>query len=172
MKKPLISFLVGVFALLLSVGAVSADPVTFASTNEANKTKGWAHVNVIDEGIENGIGWVTLEFVSTRAFFSCFEYRTDGDTSQATGAPNFNPQVPDLYPYKCVKNSTAQVTLSASEFVEVRMVFGAESDERFDWTKFEVLPGPQTIKDCQTGGWESYGFSNQGQCIKFVNTGK
>lgn len=25
---------------------------------------------------------------------------------------------------------------------------------------------------CKKGGWEDYGFKNQGQCIKFVNTGK
>lgn len=172
MKKILSSFLIGIFALIVSTGAVSANHFTFPSTNDANRDAGWAHVNVIDEGITDGVGWVTLEFVSTRAFFSCFEYRTDGDTSQATSDTNFNPNAHDLYPYECVNNSTAQVTLSASDNVEVRMVFGAESDERFDWTTFDVLSGPQTKDDCKNGGWESYGFPNQGQCIQFVNTGK
>jgi hypothetical protein len=32
------------------------------------------------------------------------------------------------------------VTVSADSYVEVRMVFGAETDERFDWTRFDVLP--------------------------------
>ncbi|HSK24054.1 MAG TPA: hypothetical protein VK906_12795 [Egicoccus sp.] len=31
---------------------------------------------------------------------------------------------------------------------------------------------PTTKDDCKRGGWEDYGFRNQGQCIKFVNTGK
>ncbi len=31
---------------------------------------------------------------------------------------------------------------------------------------------PETIDDCKNGGWEAYGFSNQGRCIQFVNTGK
>ena len=35
---------------------------------------------------------------------------------------------------------SAEVTIPADEFVEVRMVFGAEEDERFDWTRFDVLP--------------------------------
>jgi hypothetical protein len=31
---------------------------------------------------------------------------------------------------------------------------------------------PETKDDCMKGGWEDFGFKNQGQCIKFVNTGK
>jgi len=31
---------------------------------------------------------------------------------------------------------------------------------------------PVTKADCQNGGWEDFGFKNQGQCIRFVNTGK
>jgi len=30
---------------------------------------------------------------------------------------------------------------------------------------------PETIADCKDGGWEAFGFRNQGQCIQFVNTG-
>ena len=30
---------------------------------------------------------------------------------------------------------------------------------------------PTTKDDCKDGGWEAYGFSNQGQCIAFVETG-
>lgn len=31
---------------------------------------------------------------------------------------------------------------------------------------------PQTKEECKKGGWESFGFRNQGLCIQFVNTGK
>ncbi len=31
---------------------------------------------------------------------------------------------------------------------------------------------PQTVDDCKKGGWEQYGFRNQGQCVRFVQTGK
>jgi probable HAF family extracellular repeat protein len=27
-------------------------------------------------------------------------------------------------------------------------------------------------EQCNDGGWQSFGFPNQGQCIKFVNTGE
>ena len=52
------------------------------------------------------------------------------------------------------------------------MVFGAEGDERFDWTRFEVLPDAQKKADCKKGGWRDFDFRNQGQCIRFVLTGK
>jgi hypothetical protein len=35
-----------------------------------------------------------------------------------------------------------------------------------------VAAGPTTKDDCKKGGWETYGFKNQGQCVKFVETGK
>ena len=106
------------------------------STNDINRTNGWAHVNELSKGV----GEVELEFVSTRAFASCFEYRSDGDTSQQQDPDNFNIEITDgLYPYYCLNNETQVHTLNANEYVEVRMVFGAEKDERFDWTRFNVL---------------------------------
>ena len=31
---------------------------------------------------------------------------------------------------------------------------------------------PETADDCKQGGWQEFGFNNQGQCIQFVNTGR
>ncbi len=31
-------------------------------------------------------------------------------------------------------------------------------------------PAPATKEDCMDGGWERFGFKNQGQCIKSVVT--
>lgn len=31
---------------------------------------------------------------------------------------------------------------------------------------------PETRRDCMKGGWEAFGFEDQGQCIRFVMTGK
>jgi hypothetical protein len=155
--------------LALSLLAIPALASSHApSTNDANRTNGWAHVNEVDVGL----GEITLEFVSTRSFASCFEFRSDGDTSQKIGEDNYNAEVDDgLYPFVCVNNSTDIRTLYADSYVEVRMVFGAERDERFDWTRFDVLSDAQAREDCMDGGWEAYGFRNQGQCIRFVNGG-
>lgn len=157
-----------VLSLLMTVAIAAADinPVT-PSTNDINKTNNWAHFNVLD----TRIGEADIQLVSTRTFYSCFEYRADGDTSQSVGN-NPNPSVTDgRYPYICVNNSTATFTVEAQEYIEIRMVFGAEADERFDWTRVDVLPDAQTKDDCKNGGWANYGFANQGQCIRFVNTG-
>lgn len=34
------------------------------------------------------------------------------------------------------------------------------------------IVNPDSKGDCKKGGWSDYGFRNQGQCIKYVNTGK
>jgi len=53
---------------------------------------------------------------------------------------NYNTDITDgLYPYYCQSNDSSTHTINANEYVEVRMVFGAETDERFDWTRFDVL---------------------------------
>jgi hypothetical protein len=132
----------------MAFGAVNA--VT-PSTNEQNEAKGWAHFNVT----ETRVGEVDIEFVSTRNFASCFEYRSDGE---ATTDPrdNFNTDIEDgLWPFVCVNNSTVTRTLTADEFVEIRMVFGAERSERFDWTQVDVLlpapePGAHGLQNAQS----------------------
>jgi hypothetical protein len=169
-----IRFLSFASTLLLSLLVVGSPALVGASsTNENNQSNGWAYFTA-DTSVP---GQATLTFVSTRAFSSCFEYRTDGDTSQVlaeNGGVNYGPGVTDgLYPYECVNNSTVQVTVSANDYVEVRTVFRAEGDERFDWTRVDVIPlqnDPAAKGDCKDDGWAAFGFSNQGQCVKFVNT--
>lgn len=34
------------------------------------------------------------------------------------------------------------------------------------------IEDPTDKEQCKNGGWEAYGFKNQGQCIRFVNTGQ
>lgn len=140
MKKLLIGFLVFALILLIFPAVVSADiNAVTPSTNDINRTKDWAHVDELSKDI----GEVTLQFISTRSFYSCFEYRTDGDTSQVIGV-NYNTDITDgLYPFVSTSNTTVEKTIHANEYVEIRMVFGAETDERFDWTRFDVIPAPE-----------------------------
>lgn len=132
----------GVVAMLAMLvapfGALAAVNEITPSTNDINQTNDWAHV----EEVSVDVGEVELKFINERGFPSCFEYRTDGNTSQSTGN-NYNGGITDgLYPFTCENNSSSTMTIAADEYVEVRMVFGAESDERFDWTRFDVLPEP------------------------------
>ena len=147
-------------------GLVAAN--VMPSSNESNAGKGWANVSITDDGVQ--LGSVTLAFTSTRTFASCFEYRVDGEANE--GAANFLPAIADgLWPFFCQNNTSRTETLNAIQYVDVRMVFGAEGDERFDWTRFYVAT-PDSINECKNGQWEAMGFRNQGQCIQYVNTGK
>jgi hypothetical protein len=127
-------------ALALSTMGVAFGAVNEVtpSTNDQNRTNGWAHFNVVDD---TRVGEVDIELVSTRGFPSCFEYRSDGE--DPIGPDNYNTDIEDgLWPFECVNNNTKELTLSALEYVEIRMVFGAEGDERFDWTRVELTPVP------------------------------
>ena len=179
MKKILIIIAVVVVLMLVSVTlVVRADGRTITpNTDQDNKTEGWAYAEVVSKNSGN----VVLKFRSTRAFESCFEYRTDGDTTQIieeNDSDNDNTSITNsLYPYVCVNNNTKTVTLSGIEYVEIRMVSSVESEEQFDWTRYEVNQ-PSTYKDqCKNDGWmtltdaDGHPFKNQGQCIKNVNTG-
>lgn len=161
-------------ATVFALGVVAAPVLAvvnnvFPSTNDANRSLGWAHVDQVS--VDDGV--MTLSFVNTRPFASCFEIRTDGNTSQALGAGNFNRAVTDgLYPWVCLNDETRLRTVVAERFVEVRLAFGGETDERFDWTRFDLVLDPATKADCKDGGWEEYRFRNQGLCVAFVLTGR
>ena len=138
-----------VFAFILTLSSVASlgslfftqpanaiDSSVFPSTNSQNILNNWA--NVQQEGATTSS--VTLKFTSARPFASCFEYRTDGNTGQVSGSPNYNTGIMDgLYPFYCQSNNSSTKTISANSYVEVRMSFGAEGGERFDWTRFSVL---------------------------------
>ena len=157
--KKLISTFLGLFLLLGFTSVVQA--YTPASTNDINRTNEWAHVNATSE-----VGEVALEFVQPRNFYSCFEYRTDGDTSQFIDEEHFlefydvvdESEGLQQYPYYCLNTiSTLNETMQANEYVEVRMIHGAEGDERFDWTRFDVIY-PRTAEiTAPTEGQNVYG---------------
>jgi|GEM_PF-2273133 len=92
--------------------------------------------------VDVGVGEVTLTFTNPNSYVVCFEYRSDGDTNQASGDPNFNINYSELYPYLCLTGASDTRTLFADSYVEVPSVFGAERDVDFDWIAFEVLPEP------------------------------
>ena len=77
--------LIGAFAALALVGVAGADiNAVTPSTNDVNRANGWAHVDQVYRGLKT----TDLQFTSSRPFYSCFEYRTDGDTSQKIADTN------------------------------------------------------------------------------------
>ncbi|MBN2203169.1 MAG: hypothetical protein JW700_03215 [Candidatus Aenigmarchaeota archaeon] len=122
----------------------SSGNYVFPSTNEDNKNGEnvyrpgviGPHVNLVSAGL----GEVTLQFVNPNKYLACFEYMTDGgDPSQIQVDENYHPDVTDMYPYVCLTNDVTEMIIPASEFVEVRSIFGGERDWDFDWTRFYVM---------------------------------
>ncbi len=143
MKKFLLLF--AAVLLALPASAILAAYV-FPSTNAANQARGRHFV----EQVSMGPGTTTLRLINPRAWWACIEYRTDGDTSQADPRPNPNTAVSDRYPAICANNSSQDLVLNANQFVEVRTTFGAERDDDFDWTRFEVIPLPPVTPEPAT----------------------
>jgi len=150
--------------------AGSAAAYDFPSTNDDNRAAGLPHVNELSKGP----GTVTLEFVNDTNSLTFFEYRIDGEIVPGTNHPvvTGDPIYPGIsvdcrgIAVPCV----VEETFFADATVEVRLALGGERDWDFDWTEFTVDPAMKD--DCKKGGWETFGFANQGQCIRFVNTGK
>ncbi len=140
----------------------------FPSTNATNAVAGWSHVEFIDIDV----GSVTLKFVQPRAFYACFEQRVDD--SAPDSPTNYNTGVTDgLWPFDCLSTvSTLTKTISARQYVDVRLAFGGESDERFAWTRFYAPTSEESKALCKDGAWETNGFANLGQCVRFAETGK
>jgi hypothetical protein len=149
---------------------VANNPATYVmpSTNQINHDAGYAYVQLVAASL----GQVELKFVQPNSWASCFEYRSDDEAP--ISSTNYNPDVVDgLWNDTCVNGGTnatpagATETISASDHVDVRMVFGAERDERFDWTRFYPLT-LTSMDQCKDGAWEGFGFRNQGQCIASI----
>jgi len=162
-----------IVAIGLVMVAGSASAYDFPSTNDANRAAGLPHVNQV----ATGPGTVTLEFVNETNSLAFFEYRIDGVTVGTNPHPVVIGDV--IHPGVCVDGRTPPActagpivrTFSAVATVEVRLALGGERDWDFDWTPFSVGQ-PITKADCKRGGWSDYGFRNQGQCIRYVNTGR
>ena len=121
-------------------------------------------------------GTITLEFVNPTYWLAYFEYRIDGVEVAVLPVHGYLDDV--QYPGVCVEGDVdylgcepdvITLTFPANAMVEVRLALGGETDWFFDWTTFYVVPTAKA--ECTNGGWVTFGFANQGQCIKVVNTG-
>jgi hypothetical protein len=134
-----------------------------------NSANGWTHVEWVPQAVVVP-EQVTLRFTNPRNFSGCFEIRID-DEPPLEGVTNPHPDLTELWNWRCLTNDTFEGTFNATGHVDIRSSFGAEGDERFDWTRFYVL-SLENKEQCKAGAWEALGFANQGQCVRYVETGK
>jgi len=132
--------------------------VVYPSTNDINRTNGWAHVDFVSA--DAVARTMTFNFIQPRAMASCVEYRTNTQTTPTDTRQNYNPEILDgMWTFKClyaVGSTPITITLdSAATFVEFRLSFGAEKDERFYWTPFNFVPEVwvDDTFNSETPGW-------------------
>ena len=128
-----------------------------------------------------GPGEVTLTFINDTDFYYAFDHRADGE--DPAGTFSFSDDTISQGPCAGRKwgpyynltgvdpNSTEQVTVEAAHKVEAQAVLGPEQHYYTCWKTF-YPEQPDSKSDCKRGGWEDYHFKNQGQCIRYVNTGE
>lgn len=64
------------------------------------------------------------------------------------------------------------LTVEGSGIVRLGLEAARPAANLFDNLTVTFDSGPTTADDCKKGGWADFGFSNQGQCVRFVQTGK
>ena len=156
------------------------DSVT-PSTNYENMQAGQFHFDVLEVTPDS----ITIEFNSGTEgggdpFTLCYEVRTDGEGLDPAGA-HPNPLVQDNYYedgcmwiYLKYGPTIIEKTYAAESHIDIRYAYNSyvyvPDIYYFSWTRVYVLK-PRAIGECKQGGWREFGFRNQGQCVRFVNTG-
>jgi hypothetical protein len=93
------------------------------------------------------------------------------DTSQLAGGAFYDPYASALGKYGAYAVTGIQLVADGEWAFPTgnQTVLVDNVEINADVTTFD---DPLTKDDCMNGGWEAFGFSNQGECIRFVNTGQ
>jgi hypothetical protein len=67
---------------------------------------------------------------------------------------------------------TSQLDIFEWEASDYCFVFNPRNGGRYTRNFYIEEFNPESKNQCKKGGWEEFGFRNQGQCIRFVNTGQ
>ncbi len=139
---------------------VNLEPSTSGASAQGDH-EGWRYwdstVGWINLGTEFTYGeWVTLA-IELDTTTQQYVYSINGDeVATATGGENFIREVfLNSYNY----GLDAFPNLSNASYAA-------------HWHGGIVENNPESKDECKKGGWQTFGFRNQGQCIKYVNTGK
>lgn len=136
--------------------------------------------NTAIEKVSSGPGEVTLKFVNNFSWDYWFDYRADdkpGTADEYTGqtineGPCAGEDFGKVYNKTHVPaNSEKTVTVEAAHKVTAMLRRGPEQHHYICGVTF-YPEQPDSKGDCKGGGWDDYHFKNQGQCIRYVNTGK
>jgi hypothetical protein len=96
--------------------------------------------------------------------------KTTASTSLTSGSTPYNigwhKQIPGYYRLKGLIDEPTVYSRALNEDEVVAIYLAGEHG------KCLPQPDPESKSDCKDGGWQQFGFRNQGQCIRFASTGK
>ena len=98
------------------------------------------------------------------------------DTTQLDGGMPYDPYADALVKYGDYLVTGVQLVADGEWMFsgdQVVLVDNVEiNSDVVTFDEPEPVGSPTSKDECKNGGWEDFGFSNQGQCIRFVNTGQ
>lgn len=153
-----------------AIGSLMAVPATAAASQSQ-------HTDV--QGVP-GPGEVTLTFINNTDYRYVFDHRVDDESPSGTfsfsddtisDGPCAGRKWGPYYNLTSVSADSKKVTVEATHKVEAQAVLGPEQNYYTCWKTF-YPEQPETKNDCKRGSWADYHFRNQGQCIRYVNTGE
>ncbi len=130
----------------------------------------------------SGIGWTDLNVDIDYGEWASIEIILD-ETEQAyefflDGEPVFRAEIP-VDDFATIDESTHIGEVFLNHYNYGHEVLDPDAEAAgFTLVSYDAhwhngdIPEPLARDDCMGGGWEAAGFRNQGQCIRFVNTGK
>jgi len=147
----------------------TAPVVTIESPNDGDVVVGT--VDVVGSVLDENLGQYNVSLYEAGADVNDSSLRLDeqtvygGEVSSAT-LWSFDSSVyaDGLYQIRLAARDLAGNTdLSTPE---------VGGDDSVHVIEIEIDNDPVQKNECKKGGWEDFGFKNQGQCVKYVNTGK
>ncbi|HIA92011.1 TPA: hypothetical protein EYO12_02735 [Candidatus Saccharibacteria bacterium] len=141
---------------------VSAYPITEFTTAGEGDFTGWR----VWDGVLGG--WTNLPEV---------EYKSDEWNSLQIILNNDTLMFDHYINGELVAATTAGDSVDFGSIILNNFNYGSEaSNYSVHWSEFafatDIYESPVSKNECKKGGYETFGFSNQGQCIQYVNTGK
>lgn len=161
---------------VLRAGAATGALMALPASVVASESEPYTDIQLVDAGP----GEVTLKYINNTGYTYAFDHRVDGESGDThqwsdqtiSQGPCAGRKWGPYYNLTSVgPNSTKELTIAATHKVEAQAVLGPEQNYHTCWKTF-YPEQPETKSDCKGGGWDDYHFRNQGQCIRYVETGK
>lgn len=160
---------------LLSDGVTTDPAMSYSlSGSVVFSTQTWELSTTATQG-----GAVTLPFTYS-GFHAFFQVRVFVNAFVTNGSGTTTVPLISQGPVNCCTppsggfNLSGSVTLNVAPGDVYGLRFGGsnfDSDSRLFGT-ISVDLHPENKDQCKDGGWEAFAFENQGQCVRFIETGK